>query len=85
MRSKCFTLKGEFGLLDYFDFLPLKGLFFDGHERRVQFNKIVAQLPPPTCISGQTEGMIGSDTYEKRLVMIYHDESSFHTNEGQSC
>ena len=28
--------------------------------------------------------MVGNDQYEKRLVMIYHDESSFHANEGQS-
>ena len=41
-------------------------------------------LSPPICCSGQTEEIIGSNLAEKRLVLIYHDESSFHANEGQS-
>ena len=72
-----------------------KGLYFDGHERedvveyrRIFLNKILAlqstHLPPPTCTSGQTEELIGNNEFEKRLVMIYHDESSFHANEGQT-
>ena len=40
-------------------------------------------LPLPICSGGGTEEEIGSGTAEKRLVVIYHDESSFHSNEGQ--
>ena len=41
-------------------------------------------LPPPICSTGQTEEMLGNESSEKRLVLIYHDELSFHANEGQS-
>ena len=41
-------------------------------------------MPPPSCPGGETEETIGSDSAAKRLVIIYHDESSFHANEGQS-
>ena len=43
-------------------------------------------MPPPACMTGQTEKVLGNKTFEKRLVTIfsYHDESSFHANEGQS-
>jgi len=72
-----------------------KGLYFDGHEREdvTEYRPIYARkleclqtshLPPPSCHCGDTEENIGSDTADKRLVLIYHDESSFHANEGQS-
>ena len=43
-------------------------------------------MPPPACMTGQTEKVLGNKTFEKRLVTIfsYHDESSFHANEGQT-
>ena len=41
-------------------------------------------MPPPSCCSGETEEVIGDSNASKRLVIIYHDESSFHSNEGQS-
>ena len=41
-------------------------------------------LPPPACSTGQTQEIIGNESSEKRLVLIYHDESNFHANEGQS-
>ena len=41
-------------------------------------------MPTPICSTGQTEEILGSETAEKQLVLIYYDESSFHANEGQS-
>ena len=75
--------------------LHKKGLYFDGHERQdvIEYRQIYLRKleilqsthpPPPTCSTGQTEEIIGSEIGEKRLVLIYHDESSFHSNEGQS-
>ena len=69
-------------------------MYFDGHEREdvVEYRRIYLRklevlqsthLSPPTCSGGSTEEIIGSDSAEKRLVLIYHDESSFHANEGQ--
>ena len=43
-----------------------------------------SHLTPPSFPDGETEENIGSNTADKRLVLIYHDESSFHANEGQS-
>lgn len=71
-----------------------KGLYFDGHEREdvVEYQRLylrklevlqLTHLAPPICSGGSTEEVIGSSTAEKRLVVIYHDESSFHSNEGQ--
>ena len=72
-----------------------KGLYFDGHEQddEVEYHKLFLRkmeilqsthLPPPTCSIGCTEEIVGNESSEKRLVLIYHDESSFHANEGQS-
>ena len=72
-----------------------KGLYFDGHERGdvVEYRKLYLRkleilqsthLPPPACFSGQTEESIGNVSSEKRLVLIYHDESVFHANDAQS-
>ena len=72
-----------------------EGLYFDGHEgedkieyRRIYLRKIEGletnHMPPPACMTGQTDKVLGSETFEKRLVTIYHDESSFHANEGQT-
>ena len=41
-------------------------------------------MPPPTCDNGATEEAIRNVDAEKRLVLMYHDESSFHANEGQT-
>ena len=75
--------------------LNKKGLSFDGHEREdvEEYRKIYLRkidilhsthLPPPIRSTGQTEEILGNESSEKRLVLIYHDESSFHANEGQS-
>ena len=71
-----------------------KGLYFDGHERadvveyrRIYLQKLevlqISHLPPPSCSGGHTKEAIGSSTAQKRLVLLYHDESCFHANEGQ--
>lgn len=41
-------------------------------------------LPPPYGLGGETEELIRSITAEKRLILLYHDESSFHANEGHT-
>ena len=72
-----------------------KGLYFDGHESGnvVEYRKLYLRkheilqsthLPPPACFSGQTEESIGNVNSEKRLVLIYHDESVFQANDAQS-
>ena len=72
-----------------------KGLYFDGHEREdvIEYRKLYLRkieilqsthLPPPYGLGGETEELIGSSTAEKRLVLLYHDESRFHSNEGQT-
>ena len=72
-----------------------KGLYFDGHERgdMVEYRKLYLRkleilqsthLPPPACFSGHTEESIGNVSSEKRLVLIYYDESVFHANDAQS-
>lgn len=72
-----------------------KGMYFDGHEREdvVEYRKIylrkleilqLSHLPPPSCANGETQEVLGNADAQKRLVLIYHDESSFHANESQS-
>ena len=41
-------------------------------------------MPPPTCTDGLTAFETGNPAAKKGLVYIFHDESSFHANEGQS-
>ena len=61
--------------------LNKKGLYFDGHEREdvVEYRKMYLRkidilhsthLPPPICSSGQTEEILGSETVEKRFIMM---------------
>lgn len=40
--------------------------------------------PPPLCEDGNVEENIGNPAAQRKLVLIYHDESSFHANEGPS-
>ena len=41
-------------------------------------------LPPPTSSDGLTAFETGNPAAKKGLVFIFHDESSFHVNEGRS-
>ena len=72
-----------------------KGSYVDGHERedvvksREEFLKQNTALkkshkPPPPC-SDETAPVPGPDAEsQKQLVLIYHDESIFTINEGQT-
>ena len=67
----------------------------DGHERedvvksREEFLKKVEelkddQLPPPPCSDERAATPPPDTETRKKLVLIYHDESIFNTNEGQT-
>ena len=71
-----------------------KSIYIDGHERydMVEYRKLYLRkleilskmhLPPPACEDGMMTFQTG-DPAAKHLVMIFHDKSSFHANEGQS-
>ena len=72
-----------------------KSIYIDGHERDdvVKYWKLYLRkleilssthLPPPSCEDGLTAHQTGNPAAFKHLVLIFHDESSFHANEGQS-
>jgi len=69
-----------------------KGTYYNGHERddvkeyrRIYLRKPeILQSTPPICPGGETEETIGAAGAEKRLVLLYHDESSFHSNEART-
>ena len=72
-----------------------KGIYVDGHEREdvVEYRKMYLRkieilesthLPPPPCTDGNLEENIGNPAAQRKLVLLYHDESSFHANEGPS-
>ena len=83
--------------LHHLGFKPVshkKGVYIDGHERedvvrhRKSFLKILGELrashrPPPLC-SDDPPRIRNKEEDEKELVVIYHDESIFNTNEGQT-
>ena len=71
-----------------------KGLYFDGHERKdvVEYRGIFLRKleilesthkPPPLCEDGLASTNSGLATAVRELVLIYHDESCFHSNEDQ--
>ena len=68
-------------------------MYIDGHERSdvVQYRNVFlrkmeilqgAHVPPPQCSNEQLADKTSSST-QKHLVIIYHDESIFHSNEDQ--
>ena len=72
-----------------------KSIYIDGHERDdvIEYRKLYLRkldilssthLPPPSCEDGLTAVQTGIPSATKGLVLIFHDESSFHANEGQS-
>lgn len=72
-----------------------KGIYIDGHEHGdvVEYRKLFLQkleileanyLPQPACSDQLTAFRVGSETAARSFVLIYHDESTFHANEGQS-
>ena len=72
-----------------------KGVYIDGHERedvvkhRVEYLKVMEELrkthkPPPQCADEEPRVRVEEDEEKKTLVLLYHDESIYNTNEGQS-
>lgn len=72
-----------------------KGVYVDGHERQdvIEYRNMYLRKieilesthqPPPLCEDGNVEENIGNPAAQRKLVLIYHDESSFHANEGPS-
>ena len=87
-----FTAKG---FNDLFISYTKKNIYIDGHERDdvIEYRKLYLRkldilssthLPPPACEDGLTAVQTGIPSATKGLVLIFHDESSFHANEGQS-
>jgi hypothetical protein len=84
--------------LHHLGFKPVshkKGVYIDGHEREdvVRHRKSLlkalhdlcaAHKPPPPCSDEPTRIRKEEDENRKELVVIYHDESIFNTNEGQT-
>jgi len=66
--------------------------YFDGHEWEdiKEYRKLLSSknrdttINSPYGLGGETEELIGSSTAEKRLVLLYYDESSFHADDGQT-
>ena len=82
-----------------FEFSRYQKGYVDGHEREdvvqsrieyiAQLNKLQStHLPPPlpsdSSDHNQESNEIGDIHATKKLVLIYHDESSFHAQEGRS-
>ena len=72
-----------------------KGAYVDGHERedvvksREEFLKKLKELkethlPPPPCSDERAATPPPDAETRKKLILIYHDESIFNTNEGQT-
>ena len=72
-----------------------KSVYIDGHKQDdvVEYRKLYLRkldilssthLPPPSCEDGLTAVHTGIPSATKGLVLVFHDESSFHANEGQS-
>ena len=69
-----------------------KGVYFDGHEREdvVQYRSLFLRkleilesthAPPPPC--SDMPSPVLDTSGRKKLVLLYHDESTFHSNDGQ--
>ena len=72
-----------------------KGAYVDGHERgdvvksHKEFLKKLKELkemhlPPPSCSDERAATPPPDAKTRKKLILIYHDESIFNTNEGQT-
>ena len=72
-----------------------KGSYVDGHERKdavkshEEFLRDISDLkkshkPAPPCSEEMAAIPAADSEFQKQLVLIYHDESIFNTNEGQS-
>ena len=92
------SLRTSVRWLHHLGFSPVshkKGVYIDGHERedvvrhRTKLLKILHDLhashrPLPRCSDDPTRVRLEEDEEKKELLIIYHDESIFNTNEGQT-
>ena len=58
-------------------------------KHRKEFLKVMEDLrkthqPPPQCSDEEPQVRIEVDDEKKKLVVLYHDESIYYTNEGQT-
>ena len=71
-----------------------KGIYVDGHERAdvVDYRKLylrklevleTTHAPLPRCIDDPVSVRQEEDEGKKQFVLIFHDESTFHSNDGQ--
>ena len=66
-------------------------MYIDGHERGEYHTLYLCKLeileamhaPPPLCSDDPVRVRREEDKSKKKLVFIYHDESIFHSNDGQ--
>ena len=94
---RCISLRTAMRWLHKLGFRPTshkKGAYVDGHERedvvahRAEFLMKLKELkeshlPPPPCSDEPAATPPLDAEFKKKLVLIYHDESIFSTNEGQ--
>ena len=92
------SLRTAIRWLHHLGFKPVshkKGVYIDGHERedvirhRESLLKILEDLrsshrPLPCCSDGPPRVRLEANEEKKELVTIFHDESIFNTNEGQT-
>ena len=95
---RCISFRTAVRWLHHLGFKPVshkKGVYIDGHERedvvshRKALLKTLANLreshrPPPQCSDEPPRIRREEDDGKKELVVLYHDESIFNTNEGQT-
>ena len=92
------SLRTSIRWLHHLGFKPVshkKGVYIDGHERedvikhREALLKTLEDLrvshrPLPRCSDDPPRVRLEADEEKKELVIIFHDESIFNTNEGQT-
>lgn len=92
------SLRTAIRWLHYLGFKPRnhkKGVYIDGHERedvvkyRKTYLKTMEDLrkthkPPPPCADEPPRVRNEEDDVKKQLVLLYHDESIYNCNEGQT-
>ena len=92
------SLRTSIRWLHHLGFKPVshkKGVYIDGHERedvikhREALLKTLEHLrvshrPLPRCSDDPPRVRLEADEEKKELVIIFHDESIFNTNEGQT-
>ena len=91
-RTTCWRWMVSLG----FEYSKYRKGYVDGHERpdvvkeRKAFIQKICALesshkPPPVCSDGIPHYPLGDESADKHLVLIYHDETTFHSNEGRNA